>query len=312
MPTTRTSASKKRKRDKWHAKAQAKSPTMYFASGESAAVTDSESETAHDEREDRDRNHDTDELYERPRGALPVDDCTLSEADLRERMAQGVPSETPEEYIARVRLEEAGMPLVVAAQARPPEHDPSFPVRKFRAPLQGIRAAPSGLEPTAVWRERALRDFSELRLTLARWRARVFEESWFSLPALESVEMPGDDKYQWEAFSAGVDPLLHVVLQLNDVAQVAAFRRLSSLITGTKSPTDILRQPERRFMWLYAVLAALEQPITVEVSSTLRALLRACAEARAAAVDERPVQDRTVAALNLLICVGSDYFGQGD
>lgn len=74
--------------------------------------------------------------------------------------------------------------------------------------------------------------------------------------------------------------------------------------------------------WLYALLAAIEKPLSPEAFDSLRALARAASRARAKLgqqiVAEATTQDNTqmtrenITALSLLICLVSRYFSQTD
>ena len=62
--------------------------------------------------------------------------------------------------------------------------------------------------------------------------------------------------------------------------------------------------------WVYTLLARLEKPLHPDVTSALRALVRACREQRVLAIEME--DEKAINALTLFICLGANYFGQQD
>jgi len=74
-----------------------------------------------------------------------------------------------------------------------------------------------------------------------------------------------------------------------------------SILTDSESPGA---------KWLYALLAKLETPIAAESASTLRDILRHCAEIRATQIVS--VDDGRLPFLNILVTILSHFFGQDE
>lgn len=65
--------------------------------------------------------------------------------------------------------------------------------------------------------------------------------------------------------------------------------------------------PELSMRWLYALMAQIEKPVTIESSSQLSKLLRHCMAVRTAISDDN---DARLLAIHMLIALAGGYFGQ--
>jgi survival of motor neuron protein-interacting protein 1 len=246
----------------------------------------------------------SDEDEPRDHGVLPVD-CALSAEELRARVAAGVPPDSADEFLARVRLEAAGLPQVTRAAAIDPR---AYDARRtpYMPRLAPVAPAPPGMEPSADCRQGFLASFAETRQYVARWLARGSLER---APALPGPRQDGE----WHHFcfgaadaggasGGGSPPALRIMLHLDAVATAALLKRH---VVWLKS-----RQlSSARAAWLFALLARLDEPIEASTAALLRRLLRRCSSLRAQLADPH---DPRLPLLNLVIVIIAEHFCQGE
>lgn len=252
--------------------------------------------------------------------ALPVDGAVDVEAVVR-RMRLGVPPADVQEYLWRVRLEAEGIPdVVVAADVDPRQFDAhQTPNMPRLAPL----AAPANpaLVPRESWRRALLADFAELRQLIARWQevgAPEIDDD--ALPLRTEVPRMADAD-GWRTFFLGraaTPPHLRLLLQFDQVLT----RRLLEYHAEWLEDAPALSRA--RGVWVYALLARLDKPVHAGVAATIRQLLRRCwqlrnelrVEGSDSEEDTDHAEEQTprqqLQALNVLICVTGDFFGQLD
>ncbi|XP_070558255.1 gem-associated protein 2-like [Ptychodera flava] len=228
------------------------------------------------------------------------------------------------EYLRRVRQEALQCEQVVVADIDVENFKNKQTVKVSAA--SGIEEAPEGLAASLEWQRYQTAFFSELREKLARHKARQKmtnptsrsslpkssdEDGWCKLcfgnefnNARCGQNSDGStilETYQTEDVSAGVPPLISIIVSLNQVTvcQLLAFhiKWLSKMGFST-----------RQGRWLYALLLCLEKPVLADFISLLRALARHCASLRA----RLEKNDERLPELNLLICVVARYFDQTD
>lgn len=111
-----------------------------------------------------------------------------------------------------------------------------------------------------------------------------------------------------ESQLAGTPPHLRLLLQFD---QVLTRRLLEHHAEWLEDETALSRA---RGVWIYALLARLDKPVHAGVAATIRQLLRRCWQLRS----ELDVADASAVAatslelkaLNVLICITGDFFGQ--
>lgn len=239
-----------------------------------------------------------------------------------------LPPSTGSEYLRRVRLEAAKCPDVVVANI-----DASrFSTRQTMAvsTTKGCQPAPKGYAPSLAWQRQQAADFSQTRLALAAYKATAEKErkrkrkrthakhprweddvGWcklcfgtkFQNKLAKTGPTEGDDTNMNvdEEGSDGMPPLVSFVASLSQpqVEQVLDYHICWFETTGFS---------REQGCWFYALLTCLEKPLDPSTCSSLRSLVRLCANLRATMKDDDP----HLPHLNLLICLVTRYFGQSD
>ncbi|XP_046384680.1 gem-associated protein 2 [Ischnura elegans] len=233
--------------------------------------------------------------------------------DIDDEFDPSVPPSTGQEYIQRVVWEAARCEEVaVAAVKKPLTTKQTFLVNN----LPGCVAAPVEYAPTKEWQQLQVSNFSSLRQRLARCRKNHLKHP-------PPVKLPPDDNYQaWykmcfgrsiedgEEEDTGKDekskvlPLLSIVTAIPHPVVEKMLEYEVEWLSGSESSLS-----HDQGCWLYALLAALELPLTPDTCSLLRNLARSCSQIRAK-LDKPDHPD--VAALNLFICLVAKYFRQND
>eukprot|EP00698_Gefionella_okellyi_P013145 TRINITY_DN3587_c0_g1_i1.p1 TRINITY_DN3587_c0_g1~~TRINITY_DN3587_c0_g1_i1.p1 ORF type:complete len:224 (+),score=48.22 TRINITY_DN3587_c0_g1_i1:196-867(+) len=169
--------------------------------------------------------------------------------------------------------------------------------------------APQNL-PTRQWQRRIVAEFSQLREKLdAIWEQEEEDEEI-------RCQMPAADDYAgWMRFCFGycepasepcnpTVPTVTQLLQLDQITYAALLGHISSFVAS---------QPFQQVhsLWLYAVFANIQKPLLPDVSAMIRSMVRYCVQQRAAlpANDDRD-SAAVLAALNIVITLGAQYFGQ--
>eukprot|EP00903_Cladosiphon_okamuranus_P015131 g13993.t1 len=121
--------------------------------------------------------------------------ATLNEDEVRERMRQGIPPESAEEYLLRVRIESSDLPAVVEA------HVPEVLKKKqtlYMPSTEPVPACPAFLLPSEEWEREVVSTFVDLRQYLRRWKASG------GVSAAERQPVPAlKDSTGWHIFCLG-------------------------------------------------------------------------------------------------------------
>ncbi|KAK0166833.1 hypothetical protein PV327_004315 [Microctonus hyperodae] len=180
--------------------------------------------------------------------------------------------------------------------------------------LAGCVKAPAELSPTLEWQQCQIADFSDVRLHIERLKIeREKSPGWKStLITLPCI----DDQIGWMDFCFGSKdrevnahpPTLDVILSMNQPLIEQVLEYFVEEIEKKISVDIKLGQ------WLYSLLSVLELPLNPDICSCLRTLARACSKVRANLAISSTISDddRTVATLNLFVCLVARYFRQLD
>mmetsp|Transcript_25070 Transcript_25070/g.63130 ORF Transcript_25070/g.63130 Transcript_25070/m.63130 type:complete len:273 (-) Transcript_25070:2233-3051(-) len=243
-------------------------------------------------------------------------------------VAEGVPSfEGPatsaEEYLARVRFEAKQCPAVVRADlASKSIKDVASRPDRFAVVEEPVLPSHSS-SVDAAWAQSMVAVFSELRMkvdllwcgsTLGRIRGANNR----------AAEIPGtDDLSKWEIFSighldqfgggafpSGHPPQLCYLRSLDYVSMARLFGRLVERFTGIPDYSSV---PDSLPLWLYALAACLEKPLSADCESYFRSLFRHCSMLQTSLhCAHLQGADEIVAQLNVLMAVSGGYFGQDE
>ncbi|CAM1327201.1 GEMIN2 (predicted) [Pycnogonum litorale] len=217
------------------------------------------------------------------------------------------------EYLLRVQQEAKICPKVVVAKFDTSKFLNSQTVKVSNS--TGCSPAPRGYAPNLDWQKRQVADFSVLRMKIAAHKARNKQKEEFSCP----VKLPQiDDQVGWCKLCFGhnskhdsstsdqiadlMQPLLSIVTNMSQ-ALIEAI--LQYHIVWMESHGFSSNQG----CWFFALLAALEKPLTPEACSSLRSLVRCCSSLRASLPD---ADDPKLTPLSLVICLVARYFDQTD
>ncbi|KAL7640840.1 UNVERIFIED_CONTAM: hypothetical protein RMT77_009115 [Armadillidium vulgare] len=100
----------------------------------------------------------------------------------------------------------------------------------------------------------------------------------------------------------GTQPLLSILLNISSIT-------LENIIEWHSNWLEVVGFSELQGRWLFSLLACLEKPLTPEMCSLLRGVLKNCALIRASL---ESVDHPHLIHLNMLITIISRYFGQDD
>lgn len=225
------------------------------------------------------------------KGALPVA-CSLSRAELLERMRNDVPPADADEYLARVRLEAREMPKVSRVDAETLKQikasegklGPARPLMQAKPMLK----PQAGTTPSGKWRKDVVFAFMQLRQFVLRWEDRAALGAALQGPEPSLPEK--GERQKWQALCASQDPTVKFVMEVDQ--QLAG--RLIKDFALLDAPMDA-----RLASWMYALLARIEKPLGVGMEAHMRALLRS------AYLHRSP--DNYMSA-DVLICVLEDSF----
>lgn len=249
------------------------------------------------------------------------------------RMQQDIPPADVQEYLWRVRIEAEGIPDVVVSDVDPRQFD-----AKQTANMPSIPSFADTVDekllPSEQWKSALLADFAELRQLISRWQAlgppdteepeEVDDDSdtaafRFNNPSnvtsLRTDVPQMSDGDGWKAFffgkpdteAVGTPPHLRLLLQFDQVLT----RRLLEYHTDWLEDESALSRA--RGVWIYALLARLDKPVHAGVAATIRQLLRHCWLLRSelsGGADADVDASQELKALNVLICITGDFFGQ--
>lgn len=196
-------------------------------------------------------------------------ECKFSDAELRDRMEKEISPEDANEYLARVRLQDRNIPKVVIAVNLQEDH---LTQRKNKRKSHQKWVPPEKIpkiESVSKERREALYEhFIYMRDYLRHWEDK-FIVSEKHRQKLMKVEFPDSlERIQWIEFCMKVPPLLHVLMQMDNVTVVRCLKHFAKAIDLDK---EINHQ---KSAWIFALLARLEIPYTDDVASSLKSLLR--------------------------------------
>lgn len=251
---------------------------------------------------------DLDEDEDRPRIALPFN-CSGEPLD-----EDHVPT-TGDEYLRKVHQEARNCPQVLVASIDPLKLRPSSGVIP-RTPSDFEKLRPLvGFEPSIEWQLEQVSLFSEVRQRFAFEKQQRISRNPRPKPDEVLSGISRAEEWLEKIENETIVPLVSIVTLIPGA-------RILQLICWH---TELI---QRRFTaqqgrWLFALLAALEKPLSPEACDSIRALARAASKARAAIGDYSagPSQEDTaevikhrehITALNLIICLVSRYFSQTD
>ncbi|XP_063218818.1 gem-associated protein 2 isoform X2 [Bacillus rossius redtenbacheri] len=215
-----------------------------------------------------------------------------------------LPADGPS-YLLKVRRETAALPDIVVADVH------RLPVKKnsTRHIIPEEKAddnthVPDILKLTYEDQMEHVEIFSEMREKVA-W-AKIKH------PQPDPPQLDTEEEHPVLCFgeNADVDGLregaLPLLSTLMSMTQVQILQALDDLIDYLECSPMLSYQ---RGAWLYALLVFTEIPLTPETCSSLRTLARTCAKIRDTL---ESVFDPQLPAVNLFICLVSQYFGQKD
>jgi len=236
--------------------------------------------------------------------------CAYSPEELLERMRAMVEPASAEEYLARVRLESAVLPGVVRVAPPPPLPPAKRRSLEWSAPQPVAKPRSSAFEFSASDRDMVLEVASRARDALAGWETRMQSNAALAQSLTPAGFPQRQERLQWMEFmfggsaeQPGTPPLLHVVLQMDHVVTV---RVLRCLVRACELDGVL---DERRAAWIFALLVRLDgDAVTVEVAAVLSSAHRVACQHRALIAD---AGDELLAAVNVLIVLLEDWFGQG-
>ncbi|XP_078676827.1 gem-associated protein 2-like [Branchiostoma floridae x Branchiostoma belcheri] len=233
-----------------------------------------------------------------------------------------IPASNPLEYLQRVRLEAERCPSVVVAD---------IDVATFKdkqtvlvSPSSGFIPAEKGFAPTIPAQRKLAAQFSNVRQAYRRYLQNKKKEK----PARE-LKLPGmKDESGWKRLCMGCGVSPEGSIEEGEEGNEAT---PDSTKEGQPPSLQILMTMDQwtviqvldyhiawlqrhgfsalQAQWLYALMVCLEKPLYPDTAASLRTLSRCCSAVRAT-LDNK--EDDRLAPLNLLICLVSRYFDQGD
>ncbi|CAM9687749.1 unnamed protein product [Scytosiphon promiscuus] len=124
--------------------------------------------------------------------------ATLKESEVRQRMKQGIPPESAEEYLLRVRIESKDLPAVVEA------HVPEVLKKKqtlYMPSTEPVPSCPAYMLPSEEWERGVVSTFVDLRQYLRRWKAKAASQA--AVPAEREAVPALKDATGWHIFCLG-------------------------------------------------------------------------------------------------------------
>lgn len=205
--------------------------------------------------------------------------CGLSEEELKQRMESNQPPDTPEEYLARVVLQDKSAPCIVSACsiAIKPQQEQKRPTTRsnWMIPTQPAKMTiPIELETRF---DSLLKEFIRIRNELEYWEIRLVDtgiEERRNGSMFHRVEFPVSlERMQWIDFFTNTMPLMHVLLQMDNVDVVRGLKHYAKAF----SLSEELLAEAKHSAWVFALLARLDVPYTDDVASSLAQMLRTVA-----------------------------------
>jgi len=148
--------------------------------------------------------------------------------------------------------------------------------------------------------------FKQAREVLSCWESKLQKneqkrKEWLLVEFPTSLE-----RIQWMEFCLKVPPLLHVLLQMENVAVTRGIKHITKAIE-----LDLNTLDHRCSAWLFALLARLDTPFTDDVAWTLKKLLRLSVGSISSNSSEEDDSIELKPAI-VIQCLVEDFFGQAD
>ena len=195
--------------------------------------------------------------------------------------------------------------------------------------------------PSEEWQDLQVKNFSDVRLKLARhiallgpseskvkfpstkneggWCTFCFgSEFWQKVQKAQEEDDEEEEDEQEEikskperlfakADGSGHDPLLEIIASLKQT-------QITRLIEYQAEWAEVLNEVNvSQALWFYSLLSAVEKPLHPDVESSMRSLVYACSKHRSSLISQPSEKNKVnVNHLNLIICLVSKYFGQAD
>mmetsp|Transcript_5806 Transcript_5806/g.6694 ORF Transcript_5806/g.6694 Transcript_5806/m.6694 type:complete len:282 (+) Transcript_5806:53-898(+) len=275
--------------------------------------------------------------------ALPVT-CKISDETLLSRIKEGIPPESAEEYLARVKLEASLLPTVLKATSIEPEETSEKSKDQPPCTESSNKSPEAWIEPGPSWRKNLLREFNSLREYLYQWGKQtsvLVEEGEISIPHIpkrrdgvswyqlcfgtesnipeyykkiyrKDLKKQGSDiplstrsKTSLSLTPDGSPPLAQLVLHIDHGTVERLIKDHTwSLVYGEPFPTH-------KALWLFALLCRLEKPVTGDMAADLTRLLRFChSQRQEIKLPLSDIKKEQLINYNLIICIVEDYFQQ--
>ncbi|OQR72075.1 gem-associated protein 2-like [Tropilaelaps mercedesae] len=255
------------------------------------------------------RGNDSDDDEDRPRAALPFD-------AIGEPADESQAPTTGNEYLRRVHKEAMECPQVVVASISPSKLCPVSTVVSMNFPAPEKLPPPQGFEPSLDWQLDQVFRFSEVRRKFALEKQQLTAQVGSKGRLIRDLDgVVSAEEWGEKIENESSKPLVSVVASIPGAKILQLIGWHADLI-------------ERKFSahqgrWLYALLVALEKPLSPEACDSIRALARAASRARLAFGEHSAIlaeddnqgltaQKENMTALNLIICLVSRYFSQTD
>ena len=190
------------------------------------------------------------------------------------------------------------------------------------------------LLPSKEWQEEQVKNFTEIRLKVARHLALVHKED--TTPGTETIKFPSlKSEHGWCTFCLGDTIWNELLLAVADsdeeeksttekvkksYAQTSGLGHPPMLkIISNLKQSVITRLIERhsewavtlekvekkQALWFYALMSAVEKPLHPDIESSLRSFVLVCSKQRS--------REKIISReLDLIICIVAKYFGQAD
>jgi hypothetical protein len=246
----------------------------------------------HNNNNNDDDNESNKQAFGKPYGVVLPTDCGFSEIELQTRIERNDPIHSPEEYLARNLLiqRKQSQQTITIQQSLLTTTESKSTKLQLPTPIPPIHISTNT-------RNIILYNFTELRHRITQWYAYLEENPHIITLNFPPVNFPQDapGKVSWLSFCFGVStnnntssnstitttlhqeqdqeqhghpPLIHILLQMQQIQLIRVMRAILSNIETTKTLTD------RHAAWLFSVFATIQLPTTSDVYSSIRRLLR--------------------------------------
>ena len=192
--------------------------------------------------------------------------------------------------------------------------------------------------PTKEWQDIQVKNFTDVRLKLARHIALLKQSKSDSTPTkfpsskneggwctlcfgsefwqkVQKAQEEEDDEVEEveskperlfaKANGEGHDPLLELISSLKQ-------SQITRLIEYQAEWAEVLNEVDvSQALWFYSLLSAVEKPLHPDVESSMRSMVLVCSKQRSSLISQQSAS-QVITHLNLIICLVSKYFGQAD